>query len=95
MGTRGIGSSLLRTSNATESDIRRKLASVGIHFKHAAVAVVRIISGHAARSPVTPAGGGERIFAVGFMMAENWLEPLHSGYISDYRDRRSVPPWDR
>jgi stress response protein YsnF len=24
---------------------------------------------------------------------ETWLRPLHSGPISDYQDRRSIPPW--
>jgi gamma-glutamylaminecyclotransferase len=44
---------------------------------------------------VETAGGGEQIEAVGFMKDESWLEPLHSGLLSDYQDRRFIPPWQR
>ncbi len=44
---------------------------------------------------VTAVGGGEHLSALGFMKSENWLDPRHSGYLSDYQDRRFIPPWDR
>jgi len=44
---------------------------------------------------VEPVGGGLRVHAIGFMKDESWLEPLHSDCISDYQDRRFVPPWMR
>jgi gamma-glutamylaminecyclotransferase len=47
------------------------------------------------RLNVVPLGGGEAVSAVGFMKTEVWLDPLHSGHIADYQDRRFIPPWDR
>jgi gamma-glutamylaminecyclotransferase len=44
---------------------------------------------------VEPVGGGVRTQAIGFMKSEDWLQPLHSGYLSDYQDRRFIPPWER
>ncbi|MDM9644843.1 gamma-glutamylcyclotransferase family protein [Rhizobium sp. S163] len=44
---------------------------------------------------VAPVGGGVPTTAIGFMKSEKWLDPLHSGHLSDYQDRRFVPPWDR
>ena len=44
---------------------------------------------------VMPVGGGVPTTAYGFMKTERWPDPLHSGYLSDYQDRRFVPPWDR
>jgi len=40
-------------------------------------------------------GGGQPQTAIGFFKSEQWLEPLHSDCIADYRDRRFIPPWDR
>jgi gamma-glutamylaminecyclotransferase len=44
---------------------------------------------------VEPIGGGVALEAVGFMKDETWLEPLHSDRLSDYQDRRFIPPWQR
>ena len=44
---------------------------------------------------VEPRSGGLRVRAIGFMKDESWLEPLHSDFISDYQDRRFIPPWMR
>ncbi|SFB57292.1 Gamma-glutamyl cyclotransferase, AIG2-like [Rhizobium sp. NFR07] len=44
---------------------------------------------------VASVGGGISTMAIGFMKTEKWLDPLHSGYLSDYQDRRFVPPWER
>lgn len=44
---------------------------------------------------VTPVGGGVTAPAVAFMKFEDWLDPLRSGYLDDYQDRRFVPPWER
>lgn len=44
---------------------------------------------------VAALGGGTPVSAVAFMKTEAWLEPLHSGHLSDYQDRRFIPPWDR
>jgi gamma-glutamylaminecyclotransferase len=44
---------------------------------------------------VAPVGGGISTSAIGFMKTERWLDPLHSGYLPDYQDRRFVPPWER
>lgn len=44
---------------------------------------------------VMPVGRGISMTAVGFMKSEAWLNPLHSGYLADYQDRRFVPPWQR
>lgn len=39
--------------------------------------------------------GGEPLQAIVYTKDETWLRPLHSGLISDYQDRRLIPPWDR
>lgn len=39
--------------------------------------------------------GGEPQEAIGYMKARNWLSPVHTGYLSDYRDTRFIPPWER
>ncbi len=39
--------------------------------------------------------GGEPQEAIGYMKARNWLNPVHTGYLSDYRDTRFIPPWER
>jgi gamma-glutamylaminecyclotransferase len=44
---------------------------------------------------VEPKDGGIREIAVGFMKSEDWLHPVHSGFLSDYQDRRFIPPWQR
>jgi gamma-glutamylaminecyclotransferase len=44
---------------------------------------------------VKPVGGGSVIDALGFMKDETWLQPLQSGLLSDYQDRRFIPPWER
>lgn len=44
---------------------------------------------------VEPVGGGVRLKSSGYMKDESWLIPLHSGYLSDYQDRRFIPPWER
>jgi gamma-glutamylaminecyclotransferase len=44
---------------------------------------------------IEPVGGGIRRTAIGFMKDERWLDPLHSGVLADYQDRRFVPPWQR
>jgi gamma-glutamylaminecyclotransferase len=44
---------------------------------------------------VTPVGGGIPSTAIGYMKTETWLDPIHSGYLADYQDRRFVPPWER
>lgn len=44
---------------------------------------------------VEPKDGGVRTKAIGLMKSENWLQPVHSGYLSDYQDRRFIPPWQR
>jgi gamma-glutamylaminecyclotransferase len=45
--------------------------------------------------PVRADGGGETLQAVVYAKDETWLRPLHAGPISDYQDRRFIPPWDR
>ncbi len=40
-------------------------------------------------------GEGGPIEAIGFMKSRDWLDPVHTGYLSDYQDRRFVPPWER
>jgi gamma-glutamylaminecyclotransferase len=40
-------------------------------------------------------GGGEPMSAIGFMKSEEWLDPVHSACLSDYQDRRFIPPWKR
>ncbi len=44
---------------------------------------------------VEPIGGGLRETVVSFMKDESWLDPIHSPLLSDYQDRRFVPPWLR
>jgi gamma-glutamylaminecyclotransferase len=44
---------------------------------------------------IAPVGGGVPSTAIGFMKSEEWLDPLHSGYLADYQDRRFIPPWER
>ncbi|OLP59754.1 hypothetical protein BJF93_21800 [Xaviernesmea oryzae] len=44
---------------------------------------------------IEPKDGGVRETAIGFMKAENWLQPTHTGFLSDYQDRRFIPPWQR
>jgi gamma-glutamylaminecyclotransferase len=44
---------------------------------------------------VEPLGGGLRVPAIGFMKDESWLDPVHSGFLADYQDRRFIPPWQR
>lgn len=44
---------------------------------------------------VEPLSGGLRTQATSFFKDESWLDPLHSGLISDYQDRRFIPPWMR
>ena len=44
---------------------------------------------------IRSADGRETQEAIGYMKARNWLRPVHTGYISDYRDTRFIPPWDR
>lgn len=44
---------------------------------------------------VKAAQGGLVHDATGFMKGENWLDPLHTGYLSEYTDRRFIPPWNR
>lgn len=44
---------------------------------------------------VKPIGGGLAQQAVGFMKDESWLDPVHTGYLADYQDRRFIPPWNR
>jgi len=44
---------------------------------------------------VEPLGGGIRVEAIGFFKGESWAEPAKSGYLSDYQDRRFIPPWER
>jgi gamma-glutamylaminecyclotransferase len=44
---------------------------------------------------VEPVGGGASLEAIGFMKTEAWLEPLHSGPLGEYQDRRFIPPWER
>jgi gamma-glutamylaminecyclotransferase len=48
-----------------------------------------------AKSVVRMLGDGAVLEAVSFLKDESWLEPLHSGYLSDYQDRRFVPAWER
>ncbi|WP_102959836.1 gamma-glutamylcyclotransferase family protein [Mangrovicella endophytica] len=47
------------------------------------------------RSTLLVEGDLGRVEAVGFMKAENWLDPIHAGPIDDYQDRRFIPPWER
>jgi gamma-glutamylaminecyclotransferase len=44
---------------------------------------------------VRPKGGGLQVDAIGFMKTQDWLNPLHSDHLSDYQDRRFIPPWER
>lgn len=44
---------------------------------------------------VAALGGGQPLSAIGCMQSENWLDPLHSGYLSHYQDRRFIPPLER
>ena len=44
---------------------------------------------------VEPVGGGVALEALAYFKDETWLEPLHAGPLSDYQDRRFIPPWDR
>lgn len=44
---------------------------------------------------IEPLGGGQRSMALGYMKDESWLDPVHSSYLSDYQDRRFIPPWQR
>lgn len=44
---------------------------------------------------VEPLTGGLRLDAIGYMKDETWLDPVHSDYLSDYQDRRFIPPWKR
>ena len=44
---------------------------------------------------VKPVEGGIVSSAIGFFKGDNWLNPLHSGYLADYQDRRFIPPWKR
>lgn len=44
---------------------------------------------------VAPVGGGVSTVAIGFMKTAKWLDPLHSDCLSEYQDRRFVPPWKR
>jgi gamma-glutamylaminecyclotransferase len=44
---------------------------------------------------VVPVGGGVPIEVIGFMKTEAWLDPLHSGCLAEYQDRRFIPPWCR
>jgi gamma-glutamylaminecyclotransferase len=44
---------------------------------------------------VETAGGWQRLEAVAYFKDESWLRPLHSEAISDYQDRRFMPPWNR
>jgi gamma-glutamylaminecyclotransferase len=40
-------------------------------------------------------GGGETLQAIVYVKGETWPRPLHVGPISDYQNRRFIPPWDR
>ena len=44
---------------------------------------------------VEPVGGGVRQQVIGFMKDESWLHPVQSDHLSDYQDRRFIPPWNR
>ena len=44
---------------------------------------------------VKPVEGSIVSSAIGFFKGDNWLNPLHSGYLADYQDRRFIPPWER
>ena len=44
---------------------------------------------------VRPLGGGGIETAIAFFKSGDWLDPLQSGYLDDYQDRRFVPPWER
>ena len=44
---------------------------------------------------VKPLGGGGIETAIAFFKSGDWLDPLQSGYLDDYQDRRFVPPWER
>jgi gamma-glutamylaminecyclotransferase len=44
---------------------------------------------------VETAGGAQGFAAVAYFKDESWLNPLHSDTLSDYQDRRFIPPWDR
>ena len=44
---------------------------------------------------VQASGGGLVHDALVFLKDENWLDPIHSGFLSAYNDRRFIPPWDR
>ncbi|WP_019994690.1 gamma-glutamylcyclotransferase family protein [Aureimonas ureilytica] len=39
--------------------------------------------------------GADRVEAIGYMKSAEWLKPVHTGYLSDYQDRRFIPPWER
>jgi gamma-glutamylaminecyclotransferase len=41
---------------------------------------------------VEPVNGGAAATAFGFMKARELAEPLHSGYLETYEDRRFIPP---
>jgi gamma-glutamylaminecyclotransferase len=41
---------------------------------------------------VEPVGGGVRETAFAYVKASELAKPVHTGYLSDYRDRRFVHP---
>jgi len=44
---------------------------------------------------IRPIDGGVVSSAIGFFKGENWLNPMHTGFLADYQDRRFIPPWER
>jgi gamma-glutamylaminecyclotransferase len=47
------------------------------------------------RARVEIVDGDATVEAIGFMKDERWLDPVHTGFLSDYQDTRFVPPWER
>ncbi|WP_062115049.1 gamma-glutamylcyclotransferase family protein [Aureimonas sp. AU40] len=48
------------------------------------------------RTQILVAGEGSgQVEAIGYMKSQSWLDPVHTGYLSDYQDRRFIPPWER
>lgn len=48
------------------------------------------------RTTIKVAGeGGAPVEAIGYMKSRSWLDPVHTGFLSDYQDRRFIPPWER
>lgn len=43
---------------------------------------------------ITGSGSGTGT-ALCYFKSEIWLDLLHSGLLSDYQDRRFIPPWER